>query len=35
MHKGAVIKDKENQIIDFRQITTKKEKPRFFLLCQQ
>ncbi|WP_276868143.1 hypothetical protein, partial [Enterobacter oligotrophicus] len=28
-------KNKENQFIDFRLLTTKKEKPRFFLLCQQ
>jgi TatD DNase family protein len=28
------IKNKENQCIDFRLLTTKKEKPRFFLLCQ-
>jgi hypothetical protein len=26
---------KENRISDFRLLTTKKEKPRFFLLCQQ
>jgi hypothetical protein len=25
----------ENQCIDYRLLTTKKEKPRFFLLCQQ
>ncbi|AML38501.1 Hypothetical protein EAG7_04771 [Klebsiella aerogenes] len=30
----APIKNMENQFIDFRLITTKKEKPRFFLLCQ-
>jgi len=29
------MKNIENQFIDFRLITTKKEKPRFFLLCQQ
>ncbi|WP_330984551.1 MULTISPECIES: hypothetical protein [Enterobacterales] len=29
------INNKENQFIDFRLLTTKKEKPRFFLLCQQ
>ncbi|CAI2792178.1 Uncharacterised protein [Serratia grimesii] len=28
-------KNQENQFIDFRLITTKQEKPRFFLLCQQ
>ncbi|WP_330982107.1 MULTISPECIES: hypothetical protein [Enterobacterales] len=28
-------KNKENQFIDFRLLTTKKEKPRFFLLCLQ
>ncbi|EPF12929.1 hypothetical protein HMPREF0201_04532 [Cedecea davisae DSM 4568] len=27
--------NKENQFIDFRLLTTKKEKPRFFLLCQK
>jgi hypothetical protein len=27
--------NKENQFIDFRLITTKEEKPRFFLFCQQ
>ncbi|WP_330982743.1 MULTISPECIES: hypothetical protein [Enterobacterales] len=32
---GGRTKNKENQFIDFRQLTTKKEKPRFFLLCQQ
>ncbi|WP_240023754.1 hypothetical protein [Serratia marcescens] len=25
---------KENQFIDFRLITTREEKPRFFLSCQ-
>jgi len=28
-------KIQENQFIDFRLLTTKKEKPRFFLLCQR
>ncbi|WP_330982557.1 MULTISPECIES: hypothetical protein [Enterobacterales] len=32
---GGRTKNKENQFIDFRLLTTKKEKPRFFLLCQQ
>jgi hypothetical protein len=30
-----VNKNHENQSIDFRLLTTKKEKPRFILLCQQ
>jgi hypothetical protein len=29
------VENKENQLVDFRLITTKKKKPRFFLLCQQ
>ncbi|MFK3661552.1 hypothetical protein ACI2I2_13700 [Scandinavium sp. NPDC088450] len=32
-NKKHLIKNKENQFIDFRLIITKKEKPRFFLLC--
>ena len=32
---SGTIKNKENQSIDFQLITTKEEKPRFFLLCQQ
>jgi hypothetical protein len=31
----TTFKNKENQFIDFRLITTKEEKPRFFLLCHQ
>lgn len=33
--RDRLIKNRENQFIDFRLITTKKGKPRFFLLCLQ
>jgi len=31
---SATGQNKENQFIDFRLITTREEKPRFFLSCQ-
>jgi len=33
--KASSEKNTENQFIDFHLLTTKKEKPRFILLCQQ